>query len=73
MFQSETPWIVRATIRLSGGFIKNENQANLLLGGVVVLIFGICLYLLSGRSSHPAQPYGGGTNPDFVMPTDQKI
>ncbi len=50
-FETPTPKIVRLVIKYSGGLIKDENQANYVLIGFVVLAIIISLFLFFGGGS----------------------
>ena len=50
-FQTQTPKIVGWVIKYSGGYIKDERQANYVLIGFVVLAIGVSLFLIFGGSS----------------------
>ena len=47
-FQTPMPKIVGWVIKYSGGYIKNEKQANYVLIGFVVLVIIISLFLFFG-------------------------
>jgi len=47
-FQTPTPKIVEWVIKYSGGYIKDENQANYVLIGFVALVISISLFLIFG-------------------------
>jgi len=49
--QDKTPAMVKLVIKLSGGLIKDERQANWILLGFVVMALGLSFYLF----------FGGGT------------
>ena len=51
-FQTSTPKIVGWVIKYSGGYIKDERQANYVLIGFIVVTIAISLFLVFG---------GGGT------------
>ncbi|MDO8676646.1 MAG: hypothetical protein Q7K16_03285 [Candidatus Azambacteria bacterium] len=50
-FETPTPKIVRLVIKYSGGLIKDENQANYVLIGFVVLAIVVSLFLFFGGGS----------------------
>jgi len=59
-FQTPTPKIVQWIIKYSGGYIKDENQANYVLIGFVVLAIVISLLLFFGGGSQQGHIVPGG-------------
>jgi len=62
-FQKPTPKIVEWVIKYSGGFIKDEKQANYFLIGFVVIAVVVSLFLFFGGSDQhgpvvPGGPFG---------------
>jgi len=54
---SDVPKMVRLVMKLSGGAIKEERQAEYVLLGVVVILIGVSLFLFfGGNASKPAVP-----------------
>ena len=51
-FQTPTPKIIQWVIKYSGGLIKDENQANYVLLGFVVLVIFISFFLFLGGGSN---------------------
>ena len=49
--ETKTPKIVKIVIRFSGGVIKNQRQAELVLFGMVILMIGVSVYLSFGAES----------------------
>ena len=63
-FQTQTPRIVQWVIKYSGGYIKDEKQAQYaLIGFVAVAIIIVFIFLFSG----------GGNKAEFKAPPGQKI
>jgi hypothetical protein len=56
--QTDTPKMVQAVIKYSGGSIKNQKQAEWLLFGFVIVAIGISIYLFfgTGSKSNPSTP-----------------
>ncbi len=50
-FETPTPKIVQWVIKYSGGLIKDENQANYVLIGFVVLAIIVSMFLIFGGDS----------------------
>ena len=50
-FQTPTPKIVQWAIKYSGGYVKDEKQANYVLLGFVALAIIVSIFLVSGGSS----------------------
>lgn len=51
------PVLVRLVVRYSGGVIKNAKEAQIALIGIVVLLFGISVFLLiSGPDTNEEPP-----------------
>ncbi len=69
IYNSKLPKIVQYTIKFSGGRIKNESQAHYVLLCFVVVSCIISLYSIFGSGDRIEQPYGGGSNPEFTLPT----
>lgn len=63
-FQTETPRIVQWVIKYSGGYIKDERQAQYLLVGLVVVAIVVVPLLLFR---------GGGNKTELKAPPGQKI
>ena len=61
---SGTSKMIRIIVKLSGGLIKNERQANLVLLGIVVVCVLITFLVLRGGGEE-VLPYDGGSNPEF--------
>lgn len=55
-FQSQTPKIVGWVIKSSGGYIKDERQANYVLIGFVVVVIVISLFLVFGGGRTTGSP-----------------
>jgi len=55
-FQTPTPKIVEWVIKYSGGYIKDEKQANYVLIGFVAVAIIISLFLIFGGDSGGAKP-----------------
>ena len=55
-FQSPTPKIVQWVIKYSGGYIKDEKQANYFLIGFVAVAIIISLFLFFGAVRSPSPP-----------------
>jgi hypothetical protein len=56
-FQTPTPKIVEWVIKYSGGYVKDERQANYVLIGFVVLVIIVFLMVIfSGGSKIPPSP-----------------
>ncbi|MFC1613628.1 hypothetical protein ACFL23_04890 [Patescibacteria group bacterium] len=55
-FSPGTPKIVRLTVKYSRGLIKNENQANYVLLGFVVVAVIISMFLFFGGSKENLTP-----------------
>jgi len=55
-FQTPTPKIVQWIIKYSGGYIKDENQANYVLIGFVALAIVVSLFLFFGGSTKNTLP-----------------
>ena len=58
-FQTPTSKIVEWVIKYSGGYIKDENQANYVLIGLVALMISISLFLIfggQGSAGNPEEP-----------------
>ena len=63
-FETPTPKIVGWVIKYSGGYIKDEKQANyVLIGFVVLAIIFVFILMFSG----------GGNKAEFKAPPGQKI
>lgn len=63
-FQTPTPKIVQWVIKYSGGYVKDEKQANYVLLGFVAVAIIISLFLIFGNSTSgdlekiiPKNPY----------------
>ncbi|KKQ20327.1 MAG: hypothetical protein US33_C0021G0017 [Parcubacteria group bacterium GW2011_GWC1_36_9] len=54
--ETDTPKMVRLVMKYSGGLIKEQKQAEYVLFGLAIVIFGISLYLFFG---------GGSKSPTF--------
>ena len=63
-FYKETaePKMVKAVIKISGGSVKNQRQAEWILLGVVVVVVGISLYLFFGTGYTNKTVYHGIIN-----------
>ena len=48
IFYPETPKIIQWVIKYSGGYIKDKNQANYVLIGIIVIAIAISLFLFFG-------------------------
>lgn len=55
-FQTPTPKIVRWVIKYSGGYVKDEKQAQYVLLGLVVVMIIISLFLVLGGSEEKLTP-----------------
>ncbi len=56
-FQTPTPKIVRLVIKYSGGYVKDEQQANyVLIGFVAVAIIFSLFFIFGGGSSKSEKP-----------------
>ena len=64
-FQSQSPKMVQWIIKHSGGYIKNDKQANHVLIGIVLLSVITSFFFLSDFSSEP--------QPDFIIMSDETI
>ncbi len=53
-FQTPTPKIVEWVIKYSGGYVKDEQQANYVLIGFVALAIIVSLFLFFGGGGAPA-------------------
>jgi len=62
-FESENPKIIQWVIKYSGGYIKDEKQAQYVILGFVVVAIIISLFLIfgGGNSSKPPVPSIDGT------------
>ena len=56
-FQSQSPKMVQWIIKHSGGYIKNDEQANYVLIGTVLLSVLTSFFLLFDFSSEPQQDF----------------
>ena len=63
-FQAPTPKIVKWVIQYSGGYIKDEKQAQYVLIGFVAVAIIFVFILMFG---------GGGNKAEFKAPPGQKI
>ena len=63
--EEELPKIVRFVIKYSGGFIKNEKQANYFLLVLVVIFILISIVLFTNTGSDIEMPFDGGSNPRY--------
>lgn len=64
-FQSQSPKMVQWIIKHSGGYIKNDEQANYVLIGIILFSVITSLFLLSDFSSEPQQ--------DFTIMSEETI
>ena len=64
----ETPKIVQWVIKISGGGIKNEKQAQYVLLGFVVIVVGISLFLFWGSDTTPIIPLANFENKPQFLP-----
>ena len=66
-FNSENPKIVQWVIKYSGGYIKNEKQAQYVLLGLASLFLIISIFLLVNTFVAPSKPPAGyrGNTPDL--------
>jgi hypothetical protein len=68
-FQTQTPKIVGWVIKYSGGYVKDEQQANYVLIGFVVVVITISLFLVFGGFSSskaiPPIPNAGVGDPNL--------
>ncbi len=67
-FQTSTPKIVEWVIKYSGGYVKDEKQANYVLIGFVVLAIVISLFLVFGSDSDSSRTLQGNfeNKPQFL-------
>jgi len=56
-FQTPTPKIIRWMMEYSGGLVKDENQADYVLIGFVVVAIVVSLFLFFGGSSNKTIPF----------------
>lgn len=61
-FQTQTPKIVQWVIKYSGGYIKDEKQAQYALIGFVVLAFIFAFFFMTSGGSGVKGPIPNGTS-----------
>ena len=62
-YSPETPKVILWVLKYSGGYVKDEKQANYILIGFVTVAIIISLFLVFGGGERIKPPFEGGSNP----------